>query len=99
LRCRASCWPRPIKVNRIWIVGAGLLAAFDAVLLIWGGWNSGLAWGDTSKTTVYQGIAVLLIAAVLYVYRVVVQDKRKLALRIWAPAMPDDVPPAGVATE
>jgi amino acid transporter len=92
-------WPRPIKVNRIWIVGAGLLAAFDAVLLIWGGWNSGLAWGDTSKTTVYQGIAVLLIAAVLYVYRVVVQDKRKLALRIWSPAMPDDVPPAGVATE
>jgi amino acid transporter len=92
-------WPRPIRVNRIWIVGAGLLAAFDAVLLVWGGWNSGLAWGDTSKTTVFQGIAVLLIAAVLYVYRVVVQDKRRLALRIWAPAMPDDVPPAGVATE
>jgi amino acid transporter len=92
-------WPRPIQVNRIWIVGAGLLAVFDAVLLIWGGWNSGLAWGDTSKTTVFQGIAVLLIAAVLYIYRVVVQDKRKLALRIWAPAMPDDVPPAGVATE
>jgi len=42
---------------------------------------------------------VLLIAAVLYIYRVVVQDKRRLALRIWSPAMPDDVPPAGVATE
>ena len=76
-----------------------LLAAFDALLLVWGGWNSGLAWGDTSKTIVFQGIGVLLIAAVLYVFRVVVQDKRKLALRIWAPAMPDDVPPAGVATE
>jgi amino acid transporter len=92
-------WPRPIKVNRIWIFGAGCLAAFDAVLLIWGGWNSGLAWGDTSKTTVFQGIAVLLIAAVLYVYRVVVQDKRKLALRLWAPRTPDEQPPAGVAVE
>jgi len=92
-------WPRPIKVNRIWVFGAGCLAVFDAVLLIWGGWNSGLAWGDTSKTTVFQGIAVLLIAAVLYVYRVVVQDKRKLALRLWAPRTPDEQPPAGVAVE
>jgi amino acid transporter len=92
-------WPRPLKVNRLWVPIAGALAAFDAVLLIWGGWNSGLAWGDTSKTTVFQGIAVLLIAVVLYVYRVVVQDKRKLALRIWSPAMPDDVPPAGAAIE
>jgi hypothetical protein len=36
---------------------------------------------------------------VLYVYRVVVQDKRKLALQIWAPRTPDEQPPAGVATE
>ena len=72
-----------------------LLAAFDALLLIWGGWNSGLAWGDTSKTIVFEGIGVLLIAAVLYVFRVVVQDKRKLALRIWSPAMPDDVAARG----
>jgi hypothetical protein len=48
---------------------------------------------------VFEGIGILMIAAVLYVYRVVVQDKRKLALRVWAPAMPDDVPPVGVATE
>ena len=47
----------------------------------------------------FEGIGVLLIAAVLYVFRVVVEDKRKLALRIWSPAMPDDVPPAGVAIE
>ena len=88
-------WPRPIKVARPWFYLAFLLAAFDALLLVWGGWNSGLAWGDTSKTIVFEGIGVLLIAAVLYVFRVVVEDKRKLALRLWSPAMPDDVPPVG----
>jgi amino acid transporter len=92
-------WPRPISVAKPWVALAGALATFDAVLLIWGGWNSGLAWGDTSKTTVIEGVAVLLIAAILYVYRVVVEDKRKLALRLWAPSMPDDVPPAGAAIE
>src|SRR5436305_4215408 len=40
-------WPRPIKVARPWFYLAFLLAAFDALLVIWGGWNSGLAWGDT----------------------------------------------------
>src|SRR3954454_18961801 len=92
-------WPRPIRVARPWFYLGFLLAAFDALLVIWGGWNSGLAWGDTSKTIVFEGIGVLLIAAVLYVFRVVVEDKRKLALRIWSPAMPDDVPPVGAAVE
>jgi amino acid transporter len=92
-------WPRPIKVGSLWVPLAGALAAFDALLLIWGGWNSGLAYGNTSKTIVFEGIGVLCIAAVLYVVRVTLEDKRRLALRIWAPAMPDEVPPAGVATE
>ncbi len=92
-------WPRPIKVNSMWLPIAGALAAFDLLLLVWGGWNSGLAYGNTSKTIVFEGIGVLCIAAVLYIIRVVFQDKQKLALRLWAPTMPDDVPPAGVATD
>jgi amino acid transporter len=92
-------WPRPIKVSQLWVGLAALLAAFDALLLVWGGWNSGLAWGDTSKTIVFEGIGVLLIAALLYVFRVVVEDKRKLALRVWAPSMPGEQAPAGAATE
>jgi amino acid transporter len=92
-------WPRPLKLATPWVAVAGVLAAFDALLLVWGGWYSGYAWGNTSKTVVFQGIGVLLIAAVLYVIRVVVEDKRKLALRLWAPTMPDDVPPAGAAIE
>jgi hypothetical protein len=35
---------------------------------------------------------VLAIAAVLYVYRVVVQDKRKFQWRLPAPAVPEERP-------
>jgi amino acid transporter len=83
-------WPRPLKLGQVWVGVAALLAAFDLVLLVWGGWNSGLAWGDTSKKTVVEGIAVLLIAAVLYIYRVVVQEKKPLLLRLPAAATPEE---------
>ncbi len=95
-------WPRPIKVGRPWIMGAVVLAAFDLVLLVWGGWNSGLAWGDTSKSTVFKAILILLIAALLYIYRVVVQEKKPLKLRLPAPRTPEeearmaDIPTASV---
>ena len=83
-------WPRPLKVSQLWVGMAAILAAFDLLLLVWGGWNSGLAWGDTSKKTVVEGIAVLLIAAVLYIYRVVVQEKKPLLLRLPAAATPEE---------
>jgi len=95
-------WPRPIKVSQLWIGGAVLLAAFDTLLLVWGGWNSGLAWGDTSKSTVFKAILVLLIAAVLYVWRVVAQEKKPLKLRLPSPRTPEeeaqmaDIPTASV---
>ncbi len=92
-------WPRPIAVSRLWVPIAGLLAAFDLLMLVWGGWNSGLAWGNTSKTVVFQGIGILMIAAVLYIIRVVIQERKPLKLRLWAPAMPDDVPPVGAAVD
>jgi len=83
-------WPRPLKVGRPWVFIAGALAAFDLLLLVWGGWNSGLAWGNTSKTIVFQGVGVLLIAAVLYVYRVVVEEKKPLLLRLPAASTPEE---------
>ena len=39
------------------------------------------------------------VAALLYVVRVVVQERRPLALRVWAPRTPDELPPEGVAIQ
>ena len=89
-------WPRPIAGQpAVGADGGRCSLRSTLLLLIWGGWNSGLAWGNTSKTVVFQGIGILMIAAVLYIIRVVVQEKQPLALRLWAPTMPDDVPPVG----
>ncbi|MDX6521909.1 MAG: hypothetical protein QOF08_2514 [Gaiellales bacterium] len=73
---------RPLKLAAFWLPVAGVLALFDALLLIVGGWNSGLAYGDTSKRTLVYGLLVLAIGVVLYVYRVVVQEKQPLRMRI-----------------
>ncbi|MGZ4430811.1 MAG: APC family permease [Gaiellales bacterium] len=92
-------WPRPIRVAPPWVALAAVLAVFDLGLLIFGAANAGLAYGQSTRSTLLPGLFVLACALGLYIFRVVVQDKKKLALRVWAPTMPDDVPPAGAATE
>jgi len=92
-------WPRPIKLSRYWIPVGIALAAFDLLLLVVGASNAGVAYGQSTRSTLLPALFVLACALGLYVYRVVVQDKRKLALRLWAPTMPDDVPPEGAAIE
>jgi amino acid transporter len=92
-------WPRPIKVARIWLpIGIGL-ALFDLVLLVVGASNAGVAYGQNTSDTLIPGLFVLACALGLYVIRVTVQDRRRLALRLWAPTMPDEQPPAGAAIE
>jgi amino acid transporter len=81
--------PRPIKVGPAWVVIAGVLAVFDLVLLVIGGWNSGLAYGVTSKRTLVYGLLVLAIGVLLYIYRVVVQDKKPLKWRLVEPPPAD----------
>jgi len=77
--------PRPIKVGAVWVPIAAALVVFDAILLVIGGWNSGLAYVDTSKRTLVYGLLVLGIGVLLYIYRVVVQDKKPLRWRLTEP--------------
>jgi len=73
---------RPIRVNQLWVAIAGVLFVFDLLLLIVGAWYAGLAYGTTGHKTLWVGLLVLGISLVLYVYRVIVQDKRPFQWRI-----------------
>ncbi len=89
-------WPRPIKVAPIWLPIAGLLVVANLVFLIVGAGSPKLngygTWGDF-----WIGMGVLAISIVLYVYRIVVQDRHPLRWREETPKLPpEDVaaPPA-----
>ena len=83
-------WPRPIKVARIWLPIAGILVVANTVFLIVGGGSPKLngygTWGDF-----WIGIAVLAISVVLFVFRVVVQDRKPLRFREETPKLPPEV--------
>ncbi len=83
---------RPIKVNQFWVMAAAVLVVFDLVLLIIGAWYAGLAYGTQGHKTLWIGLLVLGISLVLYVYRVIVQDKRPFQWRI------PDAAPAAIST-
>jgi len=83
-------WPRPIKVAPAWVAACMVLFLFDLVLLIFGAANVGLAYGASTRSTLIPSLLILVIALGLYVYRVVVQEKETLRLRIPSPTMPEE---------
>jgi amino acid transporter len=84
---------RPIRVNAVWVGVCGLLFLFDLTLLIVGAANVGLAYGQSTSSTIVPSMVVLVVALGLYVYRVVVQDKQPFKWRILPT---DEAAPAAV---
>ena len=85
----AAC-PRPIKVSSTWVGICCALFVFDLTLLIFGAANVGLAYGASTRSTLVPSIGILVVALALYVYRVVVQDKKPLQMRLPAATMPEE---------
>ena len=50
----------------------------------------GLAYGASTRSTLIPSLLILVIALGLYVFRVVVQDKKPLQLRLPAATMPEE---------
>jgi amino acid transporter len=73
-------WPRPIRLPRIWIPIAFVVAAFNAVILVVGALNPDLSYAGGFKE-VLIGCALLLVGVVLFVYRKLVQDRVPLTWR------------------
>ena len=84
-------WPRPIKLAKPWVGIAFLLGCVNLFLLVCGGFLYADEYGyGLDKTLI--GVAVLVVAFLLYIYRHVVQDKGKIRFRDPAQPMPDDSP-------
>jgi len=91
-------WPRPIKVAPTWVAICCALFVFDLVLLVFGAANVGLAYGASTRSTLIPSLIILAIALGLYVFRVVVQDKKPLQLRLPAATMPEEEATIGAPT-
>jgi amino acid transporter len=81
-------WPRPIKVSAIWVGLAGLLALFNAVILVVGAGAPKLN-GYGTWTDFGIGVGILVGSILLFFYRRVVQDKEKIHWSEPTPAMPE----------
>lgn len=80
-------WPRPIRVNNIWVPIAGLLALFNLAFIAFGVSNPSIT-GYGNWKDLLVGIGVLLISVVLFIYRRAVQDRQPLTFNEATPSEP-----------
>jgi amino acid transporter len=93
LRRDRKLWPRPIRLGRIWVPIAGVLAAANLLFVVAGGFLFANQFGyGLSKTLI--GASVLVIALLLYFYRRVVEDRTHIQWRETTPAVPPGEPAA-----
>jgi amino acid transporter len=88
-------WPRPVRLPNWYVPLGALLAGFNLVLLVCGGFifsggflgitGYGYGW-DKTRT----GLIVLVAAFLLYLYRHMVQDKIPVKLREEVPLTPEE---------
>ncbi len=78
---------RPIRLSRAWLPIAGGLATFDLVMLIVAAASLGIiGYGGTKDLLI--AIGVMAISILLYLFRHLVQDRARLALRDGGMASP-----------
>jgi amino acid transporter len=81
-------WPRPLKVGPFWVVMAGVLMIFNAVILVVGAGAPTLN-GYGTWTDFAIGVGILIASILLFFFRRVVQDKESVHWSEPAPAMPE----------
>jgi amino acid transporter len=81
-------WPRPIKLSRMWVPIALLLAGVNLFLTVMGVWYTELIGYGGTKEILY-GVGVLAISILLYLFRRIVQDKERPHWREETPKVPE----------
>lgn len=90
-------WPRVIRLSPIWSLVAVFLLVCDIVFIVVGSTSFALTGYAGGSQVFVWGLIVVVIAILLYLYRVLVEDKAKLQWRIPTPSMPEDSPAPGPA--
>jgi amino acid transporter len=84
-------WPRPIRLGTVWVAVAAVLVVYNAVLLVVGGLNPGLAgYGGLKEQLI--GVGILCSSFVLFAIRRLVQDRAPIVWREPTPKLPDEHP-------
>ena len=89
LRRDRPAWPRPLRVGPAWVPIAAVLLVYDVIILVVGSLSFKLTgYGEYKELLV--GVFVLAMSLAFFAYRVIVEDKSKLTLRMPAPRTPDE---------
>jgi len=80
-------WPRPMRLSKLWLWIAALLALANFAFVLVGAPSFQLT-GYGSYKELFVGISVLVVAVLLYAYRRVVEDREPLRLRDLSPTAP-----------
>ncbi len=81
-------WPRPLKLSAFWVVMAGVLMIYNAVILVVGAGSPKLN-GYGTWTDFFIGVGILVASIVLFFYRRIVQDKESIHWKEPTPTMPE----------
>lgn len=91
-------WPRPIRLGRLWVPLAVVIALFNLGVIAVGITNPSLLGYGGARESI-TAICILLLSVALYVYRRVVQDKQPMEWRTHAPSMPEPDDAAALEAE
>lgn len=80
-------WPRPMRLSKLWLWIAALLALANFSFVLVGAPSFQLT-GYGSYKELFVGIGVLVVSVLLYAYRKVVEDHEPLRLRDLTPTAP-----------
>ena len=80
-------WPRAIKVGPIWVVLAAFFLVVNIAFLVYGAANPTIT-GYGTYTDLYIGVGVLVGSVVLFFFRRIIQDHKRVTFREEAADMP-----------
>lgn len=81
-------WPRPLRLSKGWLYAAGVLALANLSFIVIGAPSFSIT-GYGGYAELIVGLALQVVAILLYIYRRVVQDKLPLRIRDHSEAVPD----------